>query len=865
MSDPFGVFGEVPAVSDPGAAAVLGRALAAPMGADRFRLLAKVDGRLLDAAARVDHMVAWQQCVAWASAHSELSVALVAGAPPEETGRREPSSKPTGNIAEDDRCATVSTALHATPNSAKNRMEAARSAADEHAPVARRMLAGQWTGLHLWHARSATAGHRTGLARVAVANVCATPGCETWTPGRLARRIRAELVRLDSEAIAKRIRRRRHQRSVHLDPTDDLHGVITVDAAWETVVWAFGVFRRWAETERDRLRTIRKQDPAARFCCPQAMARLLTHSNHTNNSTTSASTTTTSAGTGGGAGAGAGADDDTSSNPGRAGRGHAGGRGNSGGSAGRDSGANGSDSHDAGRGDAVADPFAGVGPDDDCPFCGQPDAGVPDLAALTADAVIAAAGLLAGTIGDPATTDHAGSKVGKRWGTAIVVVDLPTAFGLADNPGHVPGYGDIPAGIARELLHQAQVWRRFLVDDSGVLADTGAGTYRPSEKLRDYIKMRDWTCTFPGCSRPATQADLDHITNFNGTNTTAANLHVLCRTHHRIKTYAGWTPQRQPDGTTMWTSPDGNTYTNTNDTPWTHHTTADSAASNNPNADSTASDHPNAACSTASNNPNAADSTASNNPNAAGDAGQQPTAGRATSDHADARNADARGTMEHPGDNTGHGPNSGSQSTNDGPCPRASFDAQTLHTDHIIIEFGNGGDDDTTPADPNNGPAGGTDGTTESGPAGDTEGEPAGDTAGAPAREDSVHGTAPHDPADGAADSMAVGREADATYGPGNGPAGDRAGKASAGPEPNRQGGSDHSAARRHRGSAADGTHHKPWLDYPAEPPPPPTGDTGDTGNPHTTTHWPTTPHTRAEHALHNLITAHHTPPARAP
>ena len=825
VSDPFGVFGEVPAVSDPATAAMLGRALAAPMGADRLRLLAKVDGRLLDAAARVDHMVAWQQCVAWASAHSELSVALVAGAPPEETGRREPSSKPTGNIAEDDRCATVSTALHSTPYSAKNRMEAARSAADEHAPVANRMLAGQWTGLHLWHARSATAGHPTGLARVAVANVCRTPGCETWTPGRLARRIRAELVRLDSQAIAKRIRRRRHQRSAHLDPTDDLHGVITVDAAWETVVWAFGVFRRWAEHERDRLRAIRKQDPAARFCCPQAMARLLTHSNHTNNSTTTSTittTTTSSAGRGAGAGAGAGADDDTSSNPGSAGRGHAGGRGNSGGSTGRDSGANSSDGHDAGRdeadrgdadrgdgvgGDAVADPFAGVGPDDDCPFCGQPDAGVPDLAALTADAVIAAAGLLAGTIDNPATTE-AGPKVGRRWGTAIVVVDLPTAFGLADNPGHVPGYGDIPAGIARELLHQAQVWRRFLIDDSGVLADTGAGTYRPSEKLRDYITMRDWTCTFPGCGRPATQADLDHIVNFNGTNTTASNLHVLCRTHHRIKTYAGWTPERQPDGTTVWTSPDGHTYTNTNDTPWTHHTTA-----------------------------------ASDNPDAAGSTGQQPTAGRATSDHADARNADARGTMGQPGDNTGHGTRSAdSQSTNDGSCPRAWFDAQTLHTDHIIITFGNDDGDDTadgvTPNDPEAGPTSGTEGAPTGAPAGGTEGATDGGPAGGPAG----------------------GTDGDTPSGQASAPAGDQAGDAAQSSGGDRRGGSDHSAVRRHRGTAADGTNHKPWLDNPAEAPP-----TGDASVRRSGSLWPTAPYTPAEHALHNLITAHHTPPARAP
>jgi hypothetical protein len=45
----------------------------------------------------------------------------------------------------------------------------------------------------------------------------------------------------------------------------------------------------------------------------------------------------------------------------------------------------------------------------------------------------------------------------------------------------------------------------------------------------------------------------------------ASNLKCLCRCHHLIKTFlsgpGGWTDQQLPDGTIVWTSPRGRTYT----------------------------------------------------------------------------------------------------------------------------------------------------------------------------------------------------------------------------------------------------------------------------------------------------------------
>jgi hypothetical protein len=34
----------------------------------------------------------------------------------------------------------------------------------------------------------------------------------------------------------------------------------------------------------------------------------------------------------------------------------------------------------------------------------------------------------------------------------------------------------------------------------------------------------------------------------------------LCREHHLLKTFCGWTPQVAPDGTITWTAPTGHTY-----------------------------------------------------------------------------------------------------------------------------------------------------------------------------------------------------------------------------------------------------------------------------------------------------------------
>ncbi|QNE23107.1 HNH endonuclease [Kribbella qitaiheensis] len=87
--------------------------------------------------------------------------------------------------------------------------------------------------------------------------------------------------------------------------------------------------------------------------------------------------------------------------------------------------------------------------------------------------------------------------------------------------------------------------------------------YTPSAALDRFVRLRDRTCQFPGCNRPAEFTDVDHRVPFAaGGRTTADNLWCLCRHHHRLKHEGGWEIHSNVDGSCTWISPTGRRYRN---------------------------------------------------------------------------------------------------------------------------------------------------------------------------------------------------------------------------------------------------------------------------------------------------------------
>jgi hypothetical protein len=149
----------------------------------------------------------------------------------------------------------------------------------------------------------------------------------------------------------------------------------------------------------------------------------------------------------------------------------------------------------------------------------------------------------------------------------VVTVGLETLLGHNDAPADLAGYGPITAGMARDLATRG-TWRCAVVDgDHGTILGVGRSTfsarYQPPEATARLVRMRDQTCTFPGCRRQAGRCDLDHrIPYSRGGPTCECNLQTLCGNHHRLKHEAGFRVRvsedpDDPPGTVVWTTPTG--------------------------------------------------------------------------------------------------------------------------------------------------------------------------------------------------------------------------------------------------------------------------------------------------------------------
>ncbi len=211
-----------------------------------------------------------------------------------------------------------------------------------------------------------------------------------------------------------------------------------------------------------------------------------------------------------------------------------------------------------------------------------------------------------------------------------LTISLTTLLGLADEPGHLAGFGPLDPSLAREVAalaanHPASRSCLTITDDDGRPLGhgcargrpptpgqfTGLGQlttpiqgaspgqprpshrrpgpftvtihplargscdhryqepgYQPSRRLRHLVEARTTTCCAPGCRRPAAQCDLDHTIPYDrGGRTCECDLAPLCRHHHRCKQSEGWHLEQPQPGILRWTTPAGRRYLTQPDAP----------------------------------------------------------------------------------------------------------------------------------------------------------------------------------------------------------------------------------------------------------------------------------------------------------
>jgi hypothetical protein len=167
----------------------------------------------------------------------------------------------------------------------------------------------------------------------------------------------------------------------------------------------------------------------------------------------------------------------------------------------------------------------------------------------------------------------AGTTQSAVTGTVNLTMPLTAWLGTSEAPGEVPGYGSADADTCRDLAgqlaaHSATRWCLTLTDRDGhavahacaragpgppgqaaamvarwlaslrpVRLESGECThrlvvpgYRPPRSLRHLVGVRQRTCGFPGCRRPATRCDDDHTIPYDrGGLTCECNLAPLCK------------------------------------------------------------------------------------------------------------------------------------------------------------------------------------------------------------------------------------------------------------------------------------------------------------------------------------------------
>jgi len=165
----------------------------------------------------------------------------------------------------------------------------------------------------------------------------------------------------------------------------------------------------------------------------------------------------------------------------------------------------------------------------------------------------------AGSPSDDVTADLAGPDdliTAAPSATVLVRVDLGALRRGRATPGELcelDGHGPVPVPVVAGLIDDAFV--NLVFTESGDIRAVSHLGRTVNRHLRTALAFRDRCCVVPGC-RVAYGLEIDHVIPMElGGPTELDNLALLCRHHHRMKTYDGWTLARTgpTDEDPIWT------------------------------------------------------------------------------------------------------------------------------------------------------------------------------------------------------------------------------------------------------------------------------------------------------------------------
>jgi hypothetical protein len=137
-----------------------------------------------------------------------------------------------------------------------------------------------------------------------------------------------------------------------------------------------------------------------------------------------------------------------------------------------------------------------------------------------------------------------------------VVVDydaLMRGHTVAGERCEIPGIGPIPVTLARQMADDC-ILKVLLTKGADVVA-VAHGGYTVPAHLRTALDVRDPKCIVPGCDA-SRRLQRDHRNAFGRTRVTKLeDLARLCRFHHYLKTFCGYTYRGGP-GTWEWIPPE---------------------------------------------------------------------------------------------------------------------------------------------------------------------------------------------------------------------------------------------------------------------------------------------------------------------